>query len=301
MIPDRFKERYSNIVDDPDAFFSILQTLLPKSFRVNTLKSNYAEVMSRFSQYGISLQQMSWYRDAFVSENPEIGGTLEHFRGGIYIQELVSMLPALLVESELKNANYVLDGCAAPGSKTTHLAALMENRGTLVANDIDFGRIRALKFNIEKTGAVNTIITNRDLRAFPEMQFDVVVLDAPCSAEGTMRKNGELFSVWSEAEIERQSKLQKQLIIKAFDMLVPGGSMVYSTCTFAPEENEAVVDWLIQNREATLEPISFEGFRMSKPLEEWNKIKFADQVKNCARIWPHHNDTGGFFLAKVKK
>jgi len=299
--PEPFRDRYCPLVDDADAFLSSLERQLPKSFRVNALKADSHDVMERFRGYGIGLSQMKWYGDAFVSERPDIGASLEHFTGAIYFQELVSMPPALLVREEAAAARFVLDGCAAPGSKTTQRAAFMRNRGTLVANDVSYPRIRALKFNVEKSGALNVVITNRDLNAFPNLGFEVVLIDAPCSAEGTIRKNGEIFDTWSAREIPKYSRIQKELILKGFDMLAPGGVMVYSTCTFAPEENEAVVDALVREREAKLEGFGFEGLRTSRPLNEWQGESFDPEVRKTARIWPHHNDTGGFYLAKVRK
>jgi NOL1/NOP2/sun family putative RNA methylase len=300
-IPKRFKERYAALVDDEDAFFSCLESLQPRSFRVNTLKSTRERVIERFKGYGIPLKHVPWYRDAFISEEFDVGATFEHFTGEIYVQELVSMLPPLLVEKELQDAKAVLDGCAAPGSKTTQLAAMMGNRGLIVANDISYSRIKALKFNQEKTGAVNTVITNIDMRNFPRAQFDVVILDAPCSAEGTMRKSYGVSSLWSERHIRSLARMQKQLITKGFDLLSPGGVMVYSTCTFAPEENEAVVHHLLEERDAEMQGISIPGLRLSKTVEEWEGQAFRPEVKEAVRIWPHHNDTGGFFLAKVGK
>jgi len=302
IIPEGFKERYSQIVDEPEAFFSSLERLTPKSFRVNSLKASADEVKSRFESYGMPVHQVPWYSDAFVSENPEVGSTLEHFLGVIYIQELVSMLPPVLLREELRSASWVLDGCAAPGSKTTQMAAIMQNHGTIVANDLDYSRIRALKFNLEKVGALNTMITNRNLLDFPENQFDVVILDAPCSAEGTMRKSGAMFTNWSPTEIPKYSRIQKAMIVKSFDLLSPGGSMVYSTCTFAPEENEEVLDWLLQNRQdAKIEPISVEGMKLTEGITEWEKKSYDPRVKLARRVWPHHNDTGGFFMARVGK
>jgi len=301
-IPQPFRERYCPLVDDEDAFLASLARLLPKSLRVNTLKSSPEAVKERFSGYGIKLTSVPWYEDAFVCDNPDAGFSLEHFTGAIYMQELVSMLPPLVVRDNLSQARMVLDGCAAPGSKTTQLAALMGNRGTIIANDVSYSRIRALKFNLEKVGALNTVITNRDLCAFPDIGFEIVILDAPCSAEGTIRKNWEVFDVWSAREVQKYAKVQKQLIMKGFDLLAPGGRMVYSTCTFAPEENEAVVEELLLSRpEARLEPISFTGLKTSKPVEAWDGREFNPEVRKAVRIWPHHNDTGGFFLAKVTK
>ncbi len=300
-IPGPFRERYGPMVDDEEEFFASLLRPLPKSFRVNTLKGRAEEVKERFHSYGIGIEEVPWYPDAFISENPEIGSALEHFIGSIYLQELVSMLPPLLVREELGRAGLVLDACAAPGSKTTQLAALMENQGVIVANDIAYSRIRALRFNLEKTGTLNTVITNYDLRHFPKMQFDVILLDAPCSAEGTARKSPALFSTWSPRSIPGHARLQKQLIVKAFDLLAPGGSLVYSTCTFAPEENEAVVSWLLEKRPAALEKIEVPHIRLSSGIQAWKEKEFHSEVGKTARIWPHHNDTGGFFMAKVRK
>jgi len=159
-IPKPFRERYEGIVDEPGLFFESIEKLIPKSFRVNTIKSSSNEVKENFERYGINIHQMPWYQDAFVSDEPNVGSVFDHFLGKIYVQELVSMLPPLIIRDEL--GDYVLDACAAPGSKTTELAAMMENKGTLVANDISYSRIKALKFNLEKAGALNTVITNQD-------------------------------------------------------------------------------------------------------------------------------------------
>ena len=305
-IPGLFKQRYCPLVSDEDRFFAALAEYAPKSFRVNTLKATPGEIKERFEHYGIRIKQTSWYEDAFISEDPEIGATLEHFLGKIYLQELVSMLPPLLIRSELEqfaqSAGFVLDGCSAPGSKTTQIAAIMQNKGTIVANDLAYSRIKALKFNLEKIGALNTIITNRDLCSFPNLQFQAVILDAPCSAEGTIRKNDEVLANWNLREIQKQSRVQKALITKAYDLAAPGSVLVYSTCTFAPEENECVVDWLLKNRpEAKLEHVTLDSFKFSKPLEEWEGQIFDQEVKKTARVWPHENNTGGFFLAKIRK
>ncbi|MBI5047283.1 NOL1/NOP2/sun family putative RNA methylase [Candidatus Micrarchaeota archaeon] len=300
-LPDKFIERYSKIVDNPERFFASLGNLAPKSFRVNTIKATNAEIEERFESYGIEIKKTAWYPEAYVSSNPDIGGTLEHFLGKIYIQELASMLPPLAVKEELKSANFVLDLCAAPGSKTTQISAIMDNKGLVVANDINYDRIKALKFNIEKTGSLNTMISNFDGRKFPDNQFDVVFLDAPCSSEGTMRKSFDISSRWSEKMINGHASLQKQLVLRAFDLLSPGGTMIYSTCTFAPEEDEGIVNYLVQNREAKIEKISIPNFVFDSGIVEWNEQKFDSDVKKACRVWPHHNDTEGFFLAKVTK
>jgi len=300
-IPELFKQRYCSLVDDPEAFFTSLLKPLPKSFRVNRLKATIEEIVERFNMYGFEIRQLPWYADGFVANSPKIGSTLERFLGKIYLQEAASMISPLLVREELQTARSVLDACAAPGSKTTQLAALMDNKGLLIANDNNYSRIRALKFNLNKAGALNVVITNRDLISFPGSEFDVILLDAPCSSEGTVRKNPSLLSRWLEHRIRTCAGQQKQLILKAFDLLAPGGTLVYSTCTFAPEENEAIIDWLLQNRPAKLLPIDIPKIKLAQPVREWQGIIFHPEIENAVRLWPHHNNTGGFFMAKVGK
>jgi NOL1/NOP2/sun family putative RNA methylase len=306
-IPSKFSERYGRIVDVPQEFLAALSRPLPKAFRVNTLKADVNDVLTRLGSYGMRVKPVGWYDSAFVVEGDDslrLGATLEHFMGHIYIQELVSMLPPLLLREELERIGnaLVLDACAAPGSKTTQLAALMRNGGLIVANDSAFGRLKIIKHNLEKLGVMNTAVINRDVRFFtPDLQFDCIILDAPCSSEGTMRKNPEVIRRWSEKAIASLSNIQKQMITRCYDMLKPEGVMVYSTCTFAPEENEAVVDYLIGKTGCALESIAINGIKSSDPLKEWKGREFHAEVRKAARIWPHHNDTGGFFLAKIRK
>ncbi len=300
-IPADFRSRYEFLSNQPENFFEALLRPLPRSCRVNALKADTAHVRERIEGYGIPLRPCAWYEDAFVSADVRLGATLEHFIGAIYIQDLTSMLPPLLVRDELGESSSVLDACAAPGSKTTQLAALMKNRGTIVANDLEYERIRALKFNLEKTGTLNTVVTNYDLRSFPETQFDVILLDAPCTSEGTMRKDRKLFTWWSAKRIPASAHRQKQLIIKSFDLLASGGTLVYSTCTFAPEENEEVVQYLLENRPAELVPIDIPGLTMTPGLDSWQGKTLDTRLSLTRRIFPHYHDTGGFFLAKVRK
>lgn len=290
MIPQTFRDRYAPIAGDAEAFFSCLEKQPPFSFRVNTLKADTGEVQRRFERYGISIRTVPWCEGAFVADQP-VSATIEHALGMIYIQDLASMLPARILHRAAPGGT-ILDMCAAPGSKTTQLAALMANRGSVVANDADPRRIRALISNIEKAGALNTIVTRYDGRHFPDAQFDAVLLDAPCSSEGTRPLKNWI------PDYRRKSLLQKKLILRAFDLLVPGGFLVYSTCTFAPEENEAVVNSLLRERDARIEPIAITAPRASG-LAEWKGTRFDDSLRDTIRLWPHLNDTDGFYIALV--
>jgi NOL1/NOP2/sun family putative RNA methylase len=304
FIPDRFRERYSIIVDDEEAFYESLNAFLSRCFRVNTIKAKKETVLRKFMEYGIAFEAVEWNPNAFLVDDVSANKTIEHFLGHIYIQEAISMLPVMLLPKEaLAPKALILDACAAPGSKTTQIAALMENRGAIVANDSDFGRIKALNFNLEKLGVTNTIITNYDFRFFPaSTSFDCVLLDAPCSGEGTIRKNYDVLKRWSEGGIRKLSRLQKDLIVKAYSLLKPGGTMIYSTCTFAPEENEEVVQHLLDNaKDATLAEVKVDGLKTDPGLPHWGEKEFSSELGKCIRVWPHHNDTGGFFVAKVMK
>ncbi|MBN2043299.1 MAG: NOL1/NOP2/sun family putative RNA methylase [Candidatus Aenigmarchaeota archaeon] len=294
---DKFRERISRMVDDQKAFFEVIENNMPYAFRVNTLKAERKQVLERFGKYGIACKQLPFCKDGFVTDDLRVGSTMEHFMGHVYIQEVVSMIPPLMIDL----GRVILDACAAPGSKTTQLAALMENKGVLIANDIDYNRIKALNSNIERLGVLNTTVMNMNLMRM-DGEFDSILLDAPCSAEGTIRKNWDTLSHWSEKLVISNSSRQKLLILKAYDMLKEGGNLVYSTCTFGPEENEEVIDHLLEKRDGvTLEKVSVKGFRTSEGVGEWGKKTYDFDIKKVARIWPHHNNTGGFFVAKVTK
>jgi len=212
------------------------------------------------------------------------------------------MLPPLVIREELTSARLVLDACAAPGSKTTQIAALMRNEGAIVANEPDFGRTRALKHNLARCGVFNTTITNYNLLQFPcDAHFDVVLVDAPCSADGTVRKSPNLLNNWRPQRSMKYMNLQKQLIRKGFELVRPGGVLVYSTCSLSPLENEVVVDFLLRKFEANVEWTPLPHFQLTPGLETFAEYVFRPEIKRTARIWPHHNDTNGFFVAKIRK
>lgn len=297
---DTFAARYREIVDDYDAFKTALVRPPRNTFRVNTLKATVEETIPHLRSIGLSLSALPWYPEAFAVDSPDaLSATLERFLGTIYIGEPASMLPPLVIAEELRAATLVFDACAAPGSKTTQAAAIMRNRGTIVANDRSFGRIRALQFNVHKFGAINTIITNYELHRFPKSTFDVIMLDAPCSSSGTVRKSPKLIDSWNLNVSLGYAERQMDLILRSFDMLNLGGTLVYSTCSIAPEENEGVIDHLLRNRPARVIPVALPDFRFSPGVTQWNGREFSSEVVNCGRVWPHHNDTDGFFVAKV--
>lgn len=301
LVPKEFLDKYLPIADQPDSFTSILTSPPQKSFRINPLKGVTDEVLTRLKKIGITCNSVPWYKHAFTHNVDNLSSSLDRFTGNIYIQELASMLPPLIAEQELQQAETVLDCCAAPGSKTTLIAALMNNKNSLIANDRSYIRIRGLKFNIDKSGVTNTLVTNFPLKTFPDTQFDLVMLDAPCSSDGTVRKNPNLFQSWTPKRCRSYASRQKQLILQAFDLLHEDGILIYSTCSFAPEENELVINKLLSERDAALLPISLSGFHFSPALTEWEGYRLNPEIAKCVRVWPQMNNTDGFFIAKVQK
>jgi len=182
-------------------------------------------------------------------EPGELGRALEHLLGYYYVQEIASMLPVIALKP--KKNETILDLCAAPGSKTSQLAAKMENTGTIIANDLKLGRMKILASNLERCGVSNTIITKQDGLELcrrlkrENFEFDKILIDAPCSGEGTIRSTPKTLLMWNIKKIKSLSRLQKGLLSYAIEILRPGGEIIYSTCTHAPEENEGVIDSFI--------------------------------------------------------
>ncbi len=231
----------------------------------------------------------------------DLGNLKEHSLGYIYIQEAASMIPPLVLNPE--ENDIILDISAAPGSKTTQIAALMNNKGLIIANDYRYDRIKALSINLQRCGVLNTIITLMEGKRFSKarIKFDKILLDAPCSGTGAIRKSLKTLKMWNPNMFKKLAGIQKQLISVSFDLLKENGTLVYSTCSIAPEENEAVVDFLLRKYDnAKLESINL-LIKKSDAILEHEKNQYSEEIKSCLRIWPQDNNTEGFFVAKIKK
>jgi NOL1/NOP2/sun family putative RNA methylase len=303
-INPEFIERYSKI--DPDEKF-IEYSLKPlrQSIRVNLLKvDDVDEVIEELKSKGFEFERVPWCDEGFFVVNEENGGritkTIEHQLGVIFSQEASSMISPVYLDVE--PGMLVLDMCASPGAKTTQIASYMENKGCIIANDVKFSRINILKSNLQKCGVLNANVTMMDGRSFRKFsnRFDRVLIDAPCSNVGMIRKNFKYLKIWKMRDVEGLSKLQKQLIRAGYSCLKPGGKMIYSTCTLDPSENEEVVDFLLRNTSAEVERIDFKG-NARKGMIEFGDREFDERVKYCLRIHPQDNDTEGFFIAKIVK
>jgi len=287
---------------DFDAFMTYVKRPLLGSFRINTLKAKREQILSLLGD--LKYAGLPFYEDGFfVKGSYSLGNHITHNLGLIYVQEVASMIPVMVLDP--RPGEVVLDLCAAPGSKTTQIAQQMENAGLLVANEISRKRMRGLIHNLKRCGLMNEAVISiqgqKIHHAFTDY-FDRILIDAPCSAEGTIRKSKAVLYHWGTRNIQRMSRIQIGLLVSAFRALRPGGTMVYSTCTIAPEENEMVVDYLLEKfNEAEILPMRIRGFKMRPGLQKWEGKSFDPRVEHCARVLPQDNDTAPFFIARLTK
>jgi len=293
-------ERYRDVVPEFEQFLEAIFRPLPVTARINTLKTDRDRLLHRLKVAGVPYRPFSWYSLGLELDVEKPGNLIENLMGHIHIQEEISMASPIVLDP--KPDERVLDLCAAPGSKTTQIASMMENRGLLVANDPANTRVASLRSNCERAGAINVVVTRYDGRRFPSTKFDRVLVDAPCTGQGMARKDLSVLDRWSLKRSLGLQRLQRSLLRRATDLAKPGGTVVYSTCTFAPEENESVVSWVTERvPHVRLEKVSILGLESSSGLAEWDGFVFGDDMEKCARYYPHQNDAGGFFVAKLIK
>jgi len=300
----RFIERYSKLTDW-ELFKQCSLSFLRRSIRVNTLKISVEELKKRLEK-NWALEQIPWCSEGFwiehvKKERRDIGNLIEHSLGYFYTQEAASMIPPIVLEP--KPDEIVLDIAASPGSKTTQIAQYMQNKGILIANDYTYERMKPLSINLQRCGVSNAIITLMEGQWFKKsgIEFDKILVDAPCSGTGTIRKSLKTIGIWNPDMVRRLSITQKQLIETGFNLLKEDGALVYSTCSLEPEENEGVVDFLLKKYEnAKLEETKL-NIKRSNAILEFEDKKYSDEIKKCLRIWPQDNDSEGFFVAKIIK
>ncbi len=284
-----------------DDFVAACQRPLRRSIRVNTLKISVTDFCAFASAHGWKLEPIPWCDTGFWISNADeevvrLGNTLEHLAGLFYIQEASSMLPVSALFSNGSQPQRVLDVAAAPGSKTTQIAALMNNEGGIVANEYAASRVKVLHANLHRCGVSNTALTHFDGRVFggalPE-SFDAVLLDAPCSGEGVVRKDPAAMSHWSLESIASIAATQRELIVSAFHALKPGGALIYSTCTLNHQENQDVCHWLLAQF-----PDACEIESLGKLFHTAHKAATED---GFLHVFPQIFDSEGFFVARLRK
>lgn len=302
----KFEERYQGLLGDSyEKYKRYSLSFLRRSIRVNTLKITVDALKKRMARIGWRLTPVPWCAEGFWVEHDtgrrDIGTTREYMLGYYYVQEAASMIPPIVLDP--KEGELILDMCASPGSKTTQVAQYMKNTGLLIANDINGKRMQPLGLNMQRMGITNSMITMMRGQRFARtsLEFDRILLDAPCSGTGTIRKSVSTLRRWNPQIIKKLASIQKQLILIAFDLIKPGGTMVYSTCSSEPEENEAVVDYLLRER-GNARIVEFDLEIKRDPLIlEFEGSKYDSSINNTLRIWPQTNDTEGFYISKITK
>ena len=293
---------YQSLIDDWPAFLDALQTPLPTCLWTNTLRTSSGHLQEVHPE----LIAIPWYQGGFRAPPKWKPGSKLGFYAGLYlIQEEAALLPVKVLDPQ--PGEWVADLCAAPGNKTVQMAVRMRDRGVILANDRNRERLHILLRSISRLGITTISLANQDathIRNPVSVRFDKVLVDVPCSGEGTARKIKGIQKQFSPAQRAKLQRIQQSILKRALALCKPGGRIVYSTCTFSPEENESVLHDVLTNppsRPFTIEPFDIPGLRYSPGITRWNGQDFDPEVQNAVRIWPHQNDTGGFFVALLTK
>ncbi len=302
ILPERFKERMTDLLGGEEAsalFESIEQGGAVRAFRVNNIKMNIDSFESHAPQ--IDRKKVDFPPDAYITHEEFPGSLPTHHAGAIYMQDISAM--STIHAAEYFEGMRVLDSCSAPGGKTTQLAALVGESGTVVANEYERKRCRILQSNVERMGAKNTVICNLDTavlaETYPE-EFDLVLCDAPCSGEGMFRKNPRAVEEWSEENVKMCAERQREILGNVARCVKAGGKLLYSTCTFSLEENEENVAWFLDTHP------DFELIKVNDRLK--NATSSGISLENCTydttmcrRIYPHRSLGEGQFIALFER
>ena len=275
--------------------------LIP-SIRVNTLKISVLELKKRLEKKGNELKPIEWIPYGFniVKESSNLGSSHEFLQGYYYLQNIASMLSAIILDP--KPNDVVIDMCAAPGSKSTHLAQLMKNEGTLILIEKNLNRIPALEVNLKRMGIINSIVLNMDAinLSNTNVKGDKILLDAPCTGEGLIRQDPSRKKSKKMKDIEKMSSIQKRLLTAGLKALNSGGPLLYCTCSIAPEENELVVDEVL-NKSNNFKIVEISKNYGVKGLTNVFGVNLLEDLMFSQRLYPHLHNTIGFYFCLIKK
>ena len=287
-------KNYTDFVqEEPAKYIRVIESKIKRDALANHL----------LETYGIKTELVPYPSNALKIKDgfDYAGSTLEIAFGFYYMQALTSMLPPSVLNPSEKDI--VLDLCSAPGSKTTQLAEMMNNRGVLFVNELEMKRIKALAFNLDKMNFLNCGIINQRgeiLSKFYDSYFDKILVDAPCSGLGIIQKKTEVSKWWSLERVNILTEIQTKLLVSAIKMLKIGGEMVYSTCTLTPEENELILNRILEKYPVDVEEVDI-PIKYHKGLTEYKNEKLDRRLSKAIRIFPWEVDSDGFFLIKLKK
>lgn len=297
--PSWLVSRYSKYVPNLQLFLECMTREEPRRYiRTNYIKISSDNLRERLSSKGFILETTDLAEVFLIKNNPyPIGATTEYLLGYYYIQDLSSCFTVDALD--LSNNLLVLDMASSPGGKTTFIAQRMNNTGCILAVEPNLHRLKRLSYNIERCGVANTSIWNIDGKNILDygLKFDRVLLDAPCSCDGIIQKEKSRKTTYSKESITHCSLKQNKLLEAAVEVTKPGGLVVYSTCSLAPEENEFIVNSVLSKYDIRLEDISFgvDG------LTQFETINLDSSLNLTKRFYPHMHNTSGFFIAKLRR
>lgn len=296
MLSGLLEDRYSRLFTPREIYR--LGEKLPQSIRVNTLRADEEELVERLEARGVRLKKISWVKHGYRVERSAvpIGATPEYLLGHYFIQDLASMAACEALSPEAEEA--VLDMAASPGGKSTYLCQLMENEGCIVAIELNKRRLRGLKSNIMRMGCRNVIVLHMDASKVLSLNisYDKVLLDAPCTGTGVAHRSRDAL-LKTRMELRACTPMQERLLEAGLKVLKSGGSLVYSTCSLLPEENEFIVDRALGKYEVAMEKVEAGERAMTEPYG----TELREELGKAARFYPWKHSTQGFFIAKLRK
>lgn len=283
-------------------FMEAMEKPRPTTIRTNTIKCKRRDLVQILTKRGVNVEPLEkWSKVGLqiFDSNVPIAGTVEYLAGHYMLQSAVSFLPVMALAPQENER--VLDMAAAPGGKTTYIAQLMKNTGVLFANDVSEPRIKSLNANIQRLGVSNCIVTNYDGVGYDKIMknFDRILLDAPCTGSGIISRDKTIKSSKTLADVQRASQLQRRMLLSAIDSTKNGGYIVYSTCSFLIEENEAVVDYALRRRHVEVVEM---GLPFGRPgYTKFRQLRLNAQVAHSRRFFPHVHNMDGFYVCKLRK
>lgn len=297
-------ERYIKIlgIDGTKELLEANEKPLKKAIRVNTLKIDVETLLSSLERKGIILEKISQIPYGFniLEAKYNLGSMHEFLQGYYYLQNVASMLPVLVLSP--KSPDVIIDMCAAPGSKATQLAQEMGNKGTLLLVERNAKRIPKLEYNLRRMGIRNSLVINLDAKNLKKLNLkaDGILLDAPCTGEGLIRKDPRRKKNRKFSDLEKMAQIQKRLLITGLECLKPGAKLVYSTCSIAPEENEFVIHDVLNGKDE----YSILKINLDCGSSGYNEVfgkRLRDDLVNAKRLYPHLDDTIGFFMCLIQR